>query len=159
MKKTLLFCTAAVILLCSFDLKGLLGSKSETTTAEASVSEAQTQGNSAGKALNELYTQYKTDGKFDAKNLNNILNTVSLINNCSGLKDNIKNTSFLKDFGIGLVKGSNNLVTDKNSDIVTEQLGALVGNIDSDKMNNAAQKAGVVMESAGQIAELLNLFK
>ncbi len=159
MKKTLILCTAAVMLLCSFDLKGLLGSKSETTTAEAVVSEAQKQGSSAGKALHNLYTQYKTDGKFDAKNLNNILNTVSLINSCSDLKENIKNTSFLKDFGIGLVKGSNNLVTNDNSNIVTDQLGALVNNIDSEKMNDAAQKAGVVMESAGQIAGLLNLFK
>lgn len=159
MKKTLLFCTAAVILLCSFDLKGLFGSKQETAPAETVLSEAQTQGNSAGKALHNLYTQYKADGKFDAKNLNNILNTVSLINSCSDLKENIKNTSFLKDFGIGLVLGSNNLVTNDNSDIVTEQLGALVSNIDSEKMNDAAQKAGAVMESAGQIAGLLNLFK
>lgn len=42
-------------------------------------------------ALLAIYHQYKADGnKYDYKNMQNILNTVTLVANCEGLKENYK---------------------------------------------------------------------
>ena len=60
-----------------------------TTATTAAPATAASAGQGAGTALLNLYSQYKADGnKYDYKNMQNILNTVSLIANCEGLKSN-----------------------------------------------------------------------
>ena len=74
-----------------------------TTATTAAPATAASAGQGAGTALLNLYSQYKADGnKYDYKNMQNILNTVSLIANCEGLKSNYKDKTYLKDFGKGI---------------------------------------------------------
>ena len=85
-----------------------------------------TAGQNAGAALQGLYTQYKADGKYDYTNLQNIMNTVTLIGNCEGLKQNYKEQGYLSDFGKGLLIGSLGLVTQDNVQTVTNSLYEMV---------------------------------
>ena len=160
MKKTIALCTAAMMLLCSFSLKNLFGSKSTTTTPAATTTTTiNNDGQSAGKALRGLYTQYKADGKFDYSNINNIINTVSLVNSCQNLKTNIKDSDYWKSFAAGLVIGSESLVTDELSGTVTEQLNDLVQNINSEQLNKVTTQAATVKSAADNISSLMSLFQ
>lgn len=87
-----------------------------------------TNGQASGAALKSLYSQYKTDGKVDLQNLNNIMNIVALANGIQGLKGIDDKSAFYTDFATGLVLGSNNLVSKSNSSAVTGLLSGLAGN-------------------------------
>ena len=67
----------------------------QTTQTVQTGNAATSAGQGAGNALQALYTQYKADGKYDYKNMQNILNTVTLVANCEGLKDNYKDKTYL----------------------------------------------------------------
>ena len=107
MKKLILFAAAIMMTGCGFMLNGSSSNTASTQATQttpvrnSSSTAAMSAGQGAGSALQSIYTQYKADGKFDYKNMQNILNTVTLVANCEGLKDNIKNTTYLKDFGKG----------------------------------------------------------
>lgn len=157
-------------------LKNLLNKgKSETTET---VSAGTTNGQAAGAALKALYGQYKTDGKVDMSNLNNIINLATLANNIKQLKGQTDKSAFYKDFAAGLITGSNNLVTSKNSTSVMSGLTNLVNNVDlsgltskaasassaaSAALSGAASKADTAIDNANEIASsvtnILNLFK
>lgn len=168
-------------------LKNLLnkvkGTTTETTTAtEATATEtastATVDGKAAGVALRSLFTQYKTDGKLDMGNLNNLLNLTSLANNIQGLKGQANKGTFYKDFASGLVTGSNNLVTEENSTSVMDGLTNLVNNVDlsgltqkaetaqttvAEKVASAASKTNTAVTNASEIAtavtNILSIFK
>lgn len=163
MKKALICSLAAMMLLCSFDLKSLFGgSKSTTTTttpATTQVVSTNTDGSAAGKALRALYTNYKATGKYDASNVSNILNTISLINSCKNLKTNAKDKTYWSDFAKGLVLGSDNLVTDQISGAVTSKLSEIAASVDTEKLESTAQKASAVKTVAGDVTTLLQMFK
>lgn len=161
-------------------LKNLLNKgKSETTET---VSAGTTNGQAAGAALKALYGQYKADGKVDMSNLNNIINLATLANNIKQLKGQTDKSAFYKDFAAGLITGSNNLVTSKNSNSVMSGLTNLVSNVDmsslTEKANaasstaasavtnilsGASSKADTAIDNANEIASsvtnILNLFK
>lgn len=157
-------------------LKNLLNKgKSETTET---VSAGTTNGQAAGAALKALYGQYKTDGKVDMSNLNNIINLATLANNIKQLKGQTDKSAFYKEFAAGLITGSNNLVTSKNSTSVMSGLTNLVNNVDlsgltskaasassaaSAALSGAASKADTAIDNANEIASsvtnILNLFK
>lgn len=157
-------------------LKNLLNKgKSETTET---VSAGTTNGQAAGAALKALYGQYKADGKVDMSNLNNIINLATLANNIKQLKGQTDKSAFYKDFAAGLITGSNNLVTSKNSTSVMSGLTNLVNNVDlsgltskaadassaaSAALSGAASKADTAIDNANEIASsvtnILNLFK
>lgn len=157
MKKTLFLCMAAAMMLCSCG--ALKSNSSSTATATTQTVTPNTAGQGAGEALKALYTQYKADGKFDYQNMNNIMNALSLIQNCQGLKDNAKDSNYWKSFASGLIGGSEQLVTEKTSDAVMNGLNTVMENIDFSKMNNMSEKAGAVANSASQIGSLLQMFK
>ncbi len=166
MKKAIICSLAAVMLLCSFDLKSLFGSKSSSTTAPATTATTTApavavnpDGKSAGSALRTLYTSYKAAGKFDYSNLNNIISTLTLVNSCKNLKANSKDKTYWSGFAEGLVLGSENLVTDKISETVTSQLSDIAEKVDTEKLESAAQKASAVKSIAGDITSLLASFK
>lgn len=157
-------------------LKNLLNKgKSETTET---VSAGTTNGQAAGAALKALYGQYKADGKVDMNNLNNIINLATLANNIKQLKGQTDKSTFYKEFAAGLITGSNNLVTSKNSTSVMSGLTNLVNNVDlsgltskaasassaaSAALSGAASKADTAIDNANEIASsvtnILNLFK
>ncbi len=153
---------AMIMLLSSFSLKNLLGGKSSTPASETTVT-TPSDGQAAGAALKALYAQYKADGKFDAGNINNIMNTVSLINSCKNLKSSIKDGEYWKSFCSGLILGSDNLVTENIADNVTTQLSTLIENVDTSKLesasNNTLAAAQTVGQSANAISNILALFK
>ena len=126
-----------------------------------------TAGQNAGTALQALYTQYKADGKYDYTNLQNILNTVTLIGNCEGLKQNYKEQGYLSDFSKGLLIGSLGLVTQNNVQTVTSSLYEMVKDsepVQENKtqiqsgLNTAATYANTAAQYAGAIGSLLSLF-
>ena len=123
-----------------------------TTTTAQNGNAALSAGQGAGNALLNLYNQYKADGnKYDYKNMQNALNTVTLIANCEGLKDNYKNTAYLKEFGKGMVASSLGLVTQNNVETVTNSL------VDMVKSNETVQSATAQAQStASQAASYAN---
>lgn len=168
MKKSFILAMAVVMTLCSFDFKSLFGSKSSssatttTTTTTTTVAE-NSEGRAAGSALRALYAQYKADGKYDYTNLSNIMNTMSLLQNCKNLKTNAKDSDYWKSFATGLVLGSENLVTEQLSSTVTNSLSALMENVDTEKLesasNNAVAAAATAKSTASSISNLLSLFQ
>ena len=138
------------------------------TTATTQNNAAQTAGQGAGGALLNLYNQYKADGnKYDYKNMQNILNTVTLIANCEGLKENYKNTSYLGEFSKGMIASSLGLVNQNNAETVTNSLVDMikanenVQNASSKAQstaNTAAGYANTAAQYATSIGSLLSIF-
>ena len=158
-------------------LKNLLNKatgKSAATTTQTTVSEATTNGKSAGVALKALYTQYKADGKLDMSNLTNIANVATLASNVQGLKGQTDKTEFYKDFVSGLILGSNNLVNEDNSSLVMNGLTSLVENVDLSGVQSTASEVAATASGAAasastavsnmssvadSVSSILNLFK
>ena len=158
---------------CGF-LKNSTGSNTQneqaqsTTTTVQTGNAAVTAGQGAGDALLKLYNQYKADGnKYDYKNMQNILNTVTLVANCEGLKENYKNTDYLKEFGKGMIASSLGLVTQNNVETVTNSLVEMVKNSETvqtattqaqNTANTAAGYANTAAQYAGALSTLLSAF-
>ena len=129
-------------------------------------------GQGAGSALQAIYAQYKADGnKYDYKNMQNILNTVTLLANCEGLKDNYKNKDYLTDFGKGLIASSLGLVSRDNVQTVTNSLVDMVKNSETiqnakaqatqaaqNTVSQAASYANTAAQYAGALSTLLGTF-
>jgi len=153
-------------------MQNATGSSTAATTTTQSTTTTQTDavsaGQGAGSALLKLYNQYKADGnKFDYKNMQNALNTVTLIANCEGLKSNYKDKEYLKDFGKGLIASSLGLVTQSNVETVTNSLVNMVK--DSEAVQTATQSAqntastaagyaNTAAQYAGALSSLLSAF-
>ena len=139
-----------------------------TTTTAQNGNAAISAGQGAGNALLNLYNQYKADGnKYDYKNMQNALNTVTLIANCEGLKDNYKNTSYLKEFGKGMIASSLGLVTQNNVETVTNSLVDMVKSSETvqnatqtaqSTANTAAGYASTAAQYAGALSSILSAF-
>lgn len=137
---------------------GLLQSAS-TTPATSQSSNTALNGSSAGAALLGLYTQYKTDGKLDLSNINNILNLATLASNVKGVGGLLDSTGFLG----GLISGSRNLVNNNNSSNVISALGKLANlNLNSlSGVTSSAAASGVNTSAAGitsAVSTLSSLF-
>ena len=163
MKKTILLVAAAAMLAgCGFMQNSTTNSASTntqssqaTTTTVQQANTAMSAGQGAGDALLKLYNQYKADGnKYDYKNMQNMLNTVTLVANCEGLKTNFKNTDYLKQFGSGLIASSLGLVTQNNVQTVTSSLVDMVKN--SETVQNAADKAQNAADKTSQYASAIS---
>jgi len=173
MKKIILFATAIMMASCGF----MQNSTSNNTSSQATASKQQTvqtgnaaisAGQGAGKALQALYAQYKADGKYDYKNMQNVLNTVTLVANCEGLKDNYKDKTYLKEFGKGMIASSLGLVTQNNVQTVTNSLVEMVKSNETvqnattkvqEGASSAASYANTAAQYASSISSLLSLFK
>ena len=140
----------------------------QTTTNTTTATNALSAGQGAGNALLALYNQYKADGnKYDYKNMQNMLNTVTLVANCEGLKTNYKDKSYLKDFGKGLIASSLGLVTQNNVETVTNSLVEMVKSNETvqnaatqaqNTANTAAGYANTAAQYAGALSTLLSAF-
>jgi len=174
MKKVILMAAAIMMVGCGF----LKNSTSSNTTAESTTATttttsqtsntAVTAGQGAGNALLAIYNQYKADGnKYDYKNMQNILNTVTLVANCEGLKENYKDKSYLTEFGKGMVASSLGLVTQNNVETVTNSLVDMVTNSETvqnttsqaqSTANTAASYANTAAQYASSLSTLLSAF-
>ncbi len=173
MKKIILFATAIMMASCGF----MQNSTSNNTSSQATASTQQTTvqnsnaansaGQGAGNALQALYAQYKADGKYDYKNMQNVLNTVTLVANCEGLKDNYKDKTYLKEFGKGMIASSLGLVTQNNVQTVTNSLVEMVKSNENvqnattkvqEGASSAASYANTAAQYASSISSLLSLF-
>ncbi len=169
MKKVFIVVIAS-LLMSSCGLTKTATSSSTTTPQTAAAAPAQTavsSGQGAGNALLNLYNQYKADGKFDYQNMQNILNTVTLIANCEGLKTNYKDKEYLKDFGKGMIASSLGLVTQDNVETVTNSLVDMVKNSETvqeaktqtqSTASTAAGYANTAAQYAGALSTLLGTF-
>ena len=175
MKKVILMAAVALMVAgCGF-LKSSTSSnqpaqqtQATTTTTTQTGNTAVTAGQGAGDALLKLYNQYKADGnKFNYKNTQNILNTVSLVANCEGLKENYKDKTYLKEFGKGMIASSLGLVTQSNVETVTNSLVDMVKNSETVQQatqtaqSTASQAAGyanTAAQYAGALSTLLSAF-
>ena len=173
MKKIILFATALLMAGCGFMQNSASSNGSQQTTATqqttgSSTNAAMTAGQGAGNALHALYAQYVADGKkYNYKNTQNILNTVTLVANCEGLKENYKNKTYLTEFGKGLVASSLGLVTQNNVEQVTNSLVDMVKNSETvqtattqaqNTANTAASYANTASQYAGALSTLLSAF-
>ena len=176
MKKAFLMAAVMLMAGCGF-MKNSTSSNTTTTAQPAATTTTTTTQNSnaamsagqgAGNALMNLYNQYKADGnKYDYKNMQNVLNTVTLVANCEGLKENFKNTTYLKEFGKGMVASSLGLVTQDNVEQVTNSLVDMVKNSETvqnatqtaqNTANTAAGYANTAAQYAGALSTLLSAF-
>ncbi|MBO7049350.1 MAG: hypothetical protein J6W42_01895 [Bacteroidaceae bacterium] len=109
-------------------------------------------GQQSGAALKSLYSQYKTDGKVDLTNLNNVISMAQLVNGIQGLKGIDDKSRFYTDFATGLILGSNNLVTQQTSNPVTNTLQTLVSGTDLTAIAAAGLAAAAQTQQAQQAA-------
>lgn len=174
MKKIILFATAIMMASCGFMQNSTSNVQSNnvqsTTTSQKTAqtgNAAVSAGQGAGKALQALYAQYKADGKYDYKNMQNVLNTVTLVANCEGLKDNYKDKTYLKEFGKGMIASSLGLVTQNNVQTVTNSLVEMVKSNETvqnattkvqEGASSAASYANTAAQYASSISSLLSLF-
>ena len=163
MRKVILMAAVLMMAGCGF-MKNSTGTNTPaatpaatTTTTENTASNAAlVAGQGAGNALQAIYAQYKVDGnKYDYKNLQNIMNTVTLVANCEGLKDNYKDKTYLAEFGKGLIASSLGLVTQNNVQTVTNSLVDMVQNSEAVK-NAQAQTTQAVQSAATQAQTTAN---
>lgn len=151
MQKILLSLLAAAVLVSCSALRGTsAGSAAGTTTTAPALSAATTSGQAVGNALRALYTQYKTDGKYDYKNVNNAINATLLLANISDLPKNMKNASYLKDFSQGLMGTSAGLVNQNNVTTVTDNLTTIAKEYATNVVDKAAEKT---TEKTAEVAD------
>ena len=100
--------------------------------------------------------------------MQNVLNTVTLVANCEGLKDNYKDKTYLKEFGKGMIASSLGLVTQNNVQTVTNSLVEMVKSNETvqnattkvqEGASSAASYANTAAQYASSISSLLSLFK
>lgn len=121
----------------------MVSSCSSLNQAASSIStnsQAYLSGKGFGTSLASLYTAYKSAGKLDLNNANNLLNLATLATNAAAIKGNLKNTAFYKDFAAGAV-GSTAMITNSNVNTLINtvaglDLNSLVSNT-KNNVNNA----------------------
>jgi len=160
MKKIILMVAAAVLMTsCGLTKSSSTGTTTaQTPTMSTSSTSALSAGQGAGSALQALRAQYVLDGnKFDYKNMQNILNTVTLMANCEGLKTNYKDREYLKEFGKGMIAGSLGLVSQNNVQTVTNSLVNMITSSQAaqttqTKLQETASKTAETVSSAASSA-------
>jgi len=173
MKKMFLLTAMAVMMAsCGMLSKNSTSSQQtasqQTSSQQVNTANGMSAGQGAGNALLSLYNQYKADGnKYDYKNMQNVLNTVTLLANCEGLKTNYKDKEYLKDFGKGMIASSLGLVTQSNVETVTNSLVDMVKNSETvqeaktqaqSTATTAAGYANTAAQYAGALSTLLSAF-
>lgn len=175
MRKSIMLIAVLMMTGCGMMKNSAPSSQTAQTAPVSTVETANTAisaGQGAGSALQAIYAQYKADGnKYDYRNMQNILNTVTLLANCEGLKDNYKNKDYLTDFGKGMIASSLGLVSRDNVQTVTNSLVDMVKNSETiqntkaqatqaaqNTVSQAASYANTAAQYAGALSTLLGTF-
>ena len=91
----------------------------------SSNSVATSAGASCGKAISNLYKEYKKENKVDVTNTNTLTYIIQIAAARNVLKENKNDAAFVSAFALGLVSGSNNLITNATSNNVINALLSL----------------------------------
>ncbi len=175
MRKMIILCTSAIMLMGCGALSGVSTTPQTTSTATQQVvnlaqtaqnstsnSAAVNAGRTAGTSILGLYNQCKADGKYDYKNFNNISNTILLLANCADLPNNVKDKAYMKEFGQGMMLSAVGLITEENVEAVTGNLVNIAGQY-ADKAAEAtssvADKLTTAAQTASAISSMLMLFQ
>lgn len=91
----------------------------------SSNSVATSAGANCGKAISNLYKEYKKENKVDVTNTNTLTYIIQIAAARNVLKENKNDAAFVSAFALGLVSGSNNLITNATSNNVINALLSL----------------------------------
>lgn len=91
----------------------------------SSNSVATSAGASCGKAISNLYKEYKKENKVDVTNTNTLTYIIQIAAARNVLKENKNDAAFVSAFALGLVSGSNNLITNATSNNVINAMLSL----------------------------------
>lgn len=167
MKKTslMMLVVAAVLLSACGALQPTSqnNSSASATTASSTTNTASTamlMGQTTGRSLDQLTTSYKSTGKVDMTNLQNVASAISLIGAAQQLYSNKSDSQYRQQFILGMVTSSIN-ITDVNAETVTEQLTQLAEQNDLDQLQQTIQQGTATAESlqntANQISSLTKI--
>lgn len=120
---------------------------SSNTVANAS-------GQACGTAVQGLYKSYKSTGRVDLTNTNNLNNALALATAYTNLKQNKDNSAYRKSFTSGLIASSAGLITAANATSFVDSLLASAG-LANVNTQNITQTASTVVA----IVTLLNALK
>ena len=123
----------------------------EPVVTEAIQALTSSNGSSAGLALLNLYTSYKSAGKLDLSNAANISSLITLASNIKGLGSQTKSST--KSFLSGLISGSKNLVNKKNSASVLSSLTSLA-NVDLSSLASTAASSAASKAASGLLSKM-----
>lgn len=133
--------------------------------AGAPSSSAGQAGASAGTSIKNLYSNYKSAGKLDMTNMNNILNAATLATSVAQIKDNYKDKTFYKDFALGMVSSATSLITNSNVDntitsLTNMDLSAFTNSsAATSTVSKVANTANTVANTASAVSQLTSLFQ
>ena len=102
-----------------------------------------------------MHSQYKTDGKIDLSNPNNIIHLATLAGSSAYLKTNSNDKSYYQDFAKGTIAGSQNIITTA----LTSKLLNSLSQINLSSLNQKAAAASQTTEAISSIVNLLKLLK
>jgi hypothetical protein len=134
------------ILFAACGSTGSTSSKSSASSAPAQ-SAAYNSGSSVGSSLLSLYSQYKSSGKLDFKNVNTYLQILTLATNAQTIKANASNKTFYGQFAQGMVFGSQQQVNNNN---VGGVINALMG-LDLTGVTSAGSGGNVSTSTANNV--------
>lgn len=123
-----------------------MASSCQSLFSTSEISVATSAGKSCGKAISTLYKEYRKQNKIDVSNTTTLTSIVEIAAARNLLKENKENKDFVTAFALGLVSGSNNLITSQTSNNVINallslsSLGMIATNTPSN--SNAANEAG-----------------
>ena len=149
---TVMAMTVCAVAVSEQDANAQLSNLLKKVTGSSTTTTAQSAGSETGAAIKALYNQYKADKTLDMTNLTTIANVTKLANSISGLKTNLKDKTYSKDFTKGLILGSSNLVTESNSSSVLSQLKKLT-NVDLSSIASAAASSSTAQKASSAVSE------
>lgn len=142
----------SILLLCVATL--LATSCSFLNSAASSNTVAQASGQTCGSAMQGLYSSYRSTGRIDLTQGNNLNNALAVATAYTNLKQNKDSESYRRSFINGLIASSAGLITSANATAFVDQLLASAG-LNGINSQNIAQTAA----TASAIITLINALK
>ena len=141
MKNTVKLLAVCMVILSMVGCSSLFGTGSNAAATSA--------GKSCGKAIATLYKEYKQQVKIDVSNPTALTSIVQIAAARNVLKDNKDDKEFLGAFTMGLVSGSNNLITNATSSNIINALLSLSA------LNNVTTNTPSGSSTAGEAGKAL----
>ena len=117
--------------------------------SSGNIAAATSAGKSCGKAISTLYKEYKRQGKIDISNPTALTSIVQIAAARNVLKENKDDKAFISAFTMGLVSGSNNLITNATSNNIINTLLSLT------ELNNVTTNTPSVSSTANEAGKAL----
>lgn len=111
-------------------------------------------GQACANATNALYKTYKSTGKIELSDANNVTNILAVVAAYNQLKAHKDDATYRKEFAKGAVAAGTGLITAQNADLFTNTLLNASG-LDGINISNVKQKA----QNAKTIISILDALK